>query len=69
MTFNIQQEIFILSNLEFVFINMIFIFNNLIFAFNKMKFVKLKSFRFSKPNLDVTKDRSKSIRKNERHSL
>ena len=25
------------------------------FAFNEMKFIKLKSFTFNKPNLDVTK--------------
>ena len=38
-----------------------FIFNNLILAFNKMKFVKIKSFTFSNPNLDITKDTSKRI--------
>ena len=32
-----------------------FIFNNLRFAFNEIKFIKLKPFTFSKPNLDVTK--------------
>ena len=45
---------------------MIFIFNNLRFAFNEMKFIKLKSFTISKPNLDVTKYTSKSIRQSER---
>ena len=30
-----------------------FTFNNLRFAFSEMKFFKLKSFTFSKPNLDV----------------
>ena len=60
--FYIQQEIHIFTNLKFVFSNMRFIFNNLIFAFNEMTFIKLKSFTFSKPNLDITKDASKSIR-------
>ena len=46
-----------------------FIFNNLRFAFNEMKFIKLKSFTFSKPNLDVTKYTSKSIRQNEKSGL
>ena len=54
--FYIQQEINIFSNLKFVFSisNMRFIFKNLRFAFNEIKFIKLKSFTFSKPNLDVT---------------
>ena len=43
---------------------MTFIFN-LRFAFNETKFIKLKSFTFSKPDLDVTKYTSKSIRQNE----
>ena len=49
--FYIQQEIYIFSNLRF--------------SFNKIKFIKLKSFTFSKPNLDVTKHTSKSIRQND----
>ena len=43
-----------------------FIFNSLRFALNEMKLIQLKSFTFSKPNLDVTKHTSKSIRQNER---
>ena len=69
MTFNIQQEVYIFSNLKFVFSNMRFTFNNLIFAFKKMKFIKLKSFTFSISNLDVSRETSKSIRKNERYGL
>ena len=34
-----------------------------------MKFIELKSFTFSKPNLDVTKYTSKSIRQSERSDL
>ena len=67
--FYIQQEIYIFSNLEFVFSNMRFIFNNLRFAFNEMKFIELKSFTFSKPNLDVIKYTSKNIRQSERSGL
>ena len=68
--FYIQQEIYIFSNMKFVFSNMRFIFNNLRFAFNEMKFIKLKPlFTFRKPNLDVTKFTSKSIRQNERSGL
>ena len=63
--FHIQKEIYIFSYLKFVFCNMRFIFSNMRSAFNKMKFIKLKSFTFSKPNLDVTKYTSKSIRQNE----
>ena len=61
--FYIQQEIYIFSNLKFAFSNMRFIFNNLRFAFKEMKLVKLKSFIFNKPNLDVTKYKSKTIRR------
>ena len=46
-----------------------FILNNLRFAFNELKFIKLKSFTFSKSNLDVTEYTSKSIRQNERSGL
>ena len=67
--FNIQQEIYIYSNLKFVFSNMRFIFNNMRFAFNEIKFIKLKLFTFSKPNLDATKYTFKSIRQNERSGL
>ena len=67
--FYIQQEIYIFSNLKFVFSNMRFIFNILGFAFKETKLIKLKSFTFSKPNLDVTKYTSKSIRQNERSGL
>ena len=35
----------------------------------EMKFIELKSFTFSKPNLDVTKHSSKSIRQSERSDL
>ena len=35
----------------------------------EMKFIELKSFTFSKPNLDVTKYTSKSIRQSERSDL
>ena len=38
-----------------------FLLNNLKFAFNEMKFIKLKSFTFSKPNLDVTQYTSKAF--------
>ena len=61
--FYIQQEICIFNNLKFVFTN------NLRFAFNEMKFIKLKPFPFSKPNLDVTKYTSKSIRQSKRSGL
>ena len=44
-------------------------FNSLRYAFNKTKFNKLKSFTFSKPNLDITKYAFKSIRQNEKPSL
>ena len=44
-------------------------FNGLRYAFNKTKFIKLKSFTFSKPNLNVTKYAFKSIQQNERSSL
>ena len=67
--FFIQQEIYIFSNLKFVFSNMRLIFNCLRFAFNEMKFIQLKSFTFSKPNLDIMKHTSKSIRQNERSGL
>ena len=60
---------FTLSNLEFVFSNMRFIFNNLRSAFNEMKFIKLKSFTFRKPILDVTKYTSKSNPQNKRSGL
>ena len=63
--FYIQQEICTFSNLKFVFSNMRFIFNNFRFAFNEMKFIKLKPFTFSKPNLDATKYTIKSIRQTE----
>ena len=46
-----------------------FIFNSLRYVFNKMKFMKLKSFTFSKPNLDVTKYAFKSIQQNEKSGL
>ena len=59
--FYIQQEIYIFSNLKFALSNMRFIFNSLRIAFNEMKFMKLKSFTFTKPNLDLTKYASKSI--------
>ena len=59
--FYIQQEIYRFSNLKFVFFNIRFIFNNLRFAFNKLKFIKLKSFTFSNPNLDVTEYTSKAF--------
>ena len=65
----IHQEIYIFSNMKFVFSNMRFIFNNLRFAFNEMKFRKLKSFTFSKRNLDGTKYTSQRIRQSERSSL
>ena len=61
--FYIQQEIYIFSNLKFIFCNRRFIFKILRFAFNEMKFIKLKSFTFSKPNLDVTKYTSKAFGK------
>ena len=67
--FYIQQEIYIFSNMKFVFSNMRSIFNNLRFALNEIKFMKLKPFAFSKPNLDVTKYTIKSIRQNERSGL
>ena len=67
--FYIQQEIYIFSNLKFVFSKIRFMFNSLIYAFNKTKFNKLKSFTFSKPNLDITKYAFKSIRQNEISSL
>ena len=67
--FYIQQEMYIFSNLKFVFSNMKFIFNNFRFAFNDMKFFKLKSFTLRKPNLDVTKYTSKSIRQNKKSGL
>ena len=60
---------FTLSNLEFVFSNMRFIFNNLRSAFNEMKFIKLKSFTFRKPILDVAKYTSKSNPQNKRSGL
>ena len=47
--------------MKFALTNMRFIFNNLRMAFNEMKFMKLKSFTFTKPNLDLTKYASKSI--------
>ena len=65
----IQQEINIFSNSKFVFSPMIFIFSNFKYAFKEMKFIKLKSFTFSKPNLDVTSYTSKSIQQNERSGL
>ena len=46
-----------------------FIFNNLRLTFTEMRFIQLKSFTFSKPNLDVTKHTSKSIRQNKRSGL
>ena len=46
-----------------------FIFGNLRFAFNKMKFIKIKSFTFNKPNLDATKCTSKNIWQNEKSAL
>ena len=64
--FYIQQEMYIFSNLKFVFSNMKFIFNNFRFVFHDMKFFKLKSFTLRKPNLDVTKYTSKSIRQNKK---
>ena len=67
--FNIQQEINIFSNLKFVFSPMIFMFSNFRSAFKEMKFIKLKSFTFSKPNLDVTSYTSRSIQHNERSGL
>ena len=45
---------------------MTFIFNSLRLAFNEMKFIKLKQFTFSKPNLDATKYKIKSIGQNGR---
>ena len=60
--FYIQQEIYIFSNLKFVFIKMSFISSNFRFTFNEMKSIKLKSFTFSKLNLDVTKYASKNKR-------
>ena len=59
----IQQEIYIFSNLKFIFCNRRSLFKNLRFAFNEMKFIKPKSFTFSKPNLDVTKYTSKAFGK------
>ena len=47
--------------MKFALNNMRFIFNNLRMAFNEMKFMKLKLFKFTKPNLDLTKYASKSI--------
>ena len=47
--------------MKFALTNMRFIFKNLRMAFNEMKFMKLKSFTFTKPNLDLTKYASKSI--------
>ena len=67
--FYIQQEICTFSNLKFVFSNMRFIFNNFRFAFNEMKFIKLKPFTFSKPNLDATKYTIKSIGQNGRSGM
>ena len=61
--FYIQQEICIFNNLKFVFTN------NLRFVFNEMKFIKLKPFAVSKPNLDVTKYTSKSIQQSKRSGL
>ena len=45
------------------------VFSNFKYAFKEMKFIKLKSFTFSKPNLDVTSYTSKSIQQNERSGL
>ena len=67
--FYIQEKNYIFSNLKFVFSNISFIFNNLSSSFNEMKFIKLKSFTFSKPNEDVTKYTSKSIQQNKRSGL
>ena len=67
--FYIQQEIYIFSSLNSVFSNMRFIFNNLRLAFSEIKFIKLKPFIFSKPNLDATKYTIKSIRQNQRSGL
>ena len=65
----IQQEINVFSNSKFVFSPMSFIFSNFKYAFKEMKFIKLKSFTFSKPNLDVTSYTSKTIQQNERSGL
>ena len=46
-----------------------FIVGNLRFAFNEMKFIKIKSFTFSKPNLDARKCTSKNIWQNEKSAL
>ena len=67
--FYLQEEIYIFSNLKFVFSNMRFIFNSFRFAFNEIKFIKLKPFTFSKPNLDATKYTSKSIWQSKRSAL
>ena len=67
--FYIHQEINIFSKLKFIFSDMRFIFNNLRLTFTEMRFIQLKSFTFSKPNLDVTKHTSKSIRQNKRSGL
>ena len=42
-----------------------FIFNSLRLAFKEMKFIQLKPFTFSTPNLNATKHTSKSICQNE----
>ena len=44
-----------IQQFEILFSNMRLIFNKLRFAFNEMKFIKLKSFTFNRPHLDVTK--------------
>ena len=46
-----------------------FILTSLRFAFNEMKFIQLKPFEFSTPNLDVTKNTSKSIFQNQGSGL
>ena len=69
MTFTFNKKFIYSAIWNFCSVAWGFIFNSLRFAFNKMKFIKLKSFAFSKPSLDVTKYTSNSIRQNERSGL